>query len=364
MKSVPVGCPTFGGNEARYVADVMETGWLTAGHYVKEFERRFAEYIGVKHAVTTTSGTTALTLALAALGIGPGDEVIVPALTFVATANAVRHVGAKPVIVDVNPNTWIIATVSVVDADNERVKAVIPVSLFGLATWETGPILPHIPIIDDACEALGAEFVGRRAGDLGLMSCFSFYGNKTITTGEGGMVTTNDDTLAARLRSLRSECTTPTRRYWHTDTGYNFMMTDIQAAVGCGQMEVLPAILERRAQVAEIYRDELGDILQFQSIPDGCTHGNWMVVGLLPASMDRDKVMGELSERGIETRPMFPPLNTMPMYKDSPRCPVAERIAPRGIMLPTHAELSDDDMGYICDTLKELVREHSRRRRS
>jgi len=356
MRHIAQGCPSFGGNERAYVNDCLETGWLTSGHWVERFEKTFADYIGVKHAVATKSGTAALHLSLAALGIGPGDEVIVPALTFVATANAVSYTGAKPVIADVDPDTWLMDWKYAGGAD-----AYLPVSLFGVPT-ETSPTVVGHPVIDDACEALGARVGSMKTGQLGRAACFSFYGNKTITTGEGGMVTTNDNALAARMRHMRSECTDKEKRFYHDGIGFNYVMTDIQGALGCAQMEALRGILEWRAEVAAQYRKRLGGAVTFQRTPDGCTHGNWAMGVLMPEGVDREVVRAQLKEGGIETRPFFYPLNTLPMYK-GPSCPVAESVAARGILLPMHAELNPDDVDYVCDELLKVL-EHEASRAS
>lgn len=356
---INVGQPSLGGNEKAYIEDVLEREWLTMGHYVLEFEARFARYIGVKHAIATKSGTSALHLSLAALGIGPGDEVIVPALTFVATANAVSYTGAKPVIADVDEETWTLDYIAARDRLlNNRTRAILPVSLYGLPGCfsKDNPLPGTIPILDDACEALGAEYDDVKAGALGRAGCFSFYGNKTITTGEGGMVTTNDDELAAKIRHLRSECTDKEKRFWHDGIGFNYVMTDLQAAVGCAQMEMLGGILERRAEVAERYHYLLDGVVTFQKTPNGAKHGNWSVAVLLPEGIDRDDVMRSLKAQWIETRPMFYPLNLMPMYYAPGTCPVAERLAQRGMMLPTHAELAPEDVHTVCEAVKEAMR--------
>ena len=361
MRPISVGQPSLGGNEKAYVLDVLEREWLTMGHYVLEFEARFARYVGVKHAVAVKSGTAALHLALTALGIGPGDEVIVPALTFVATANAVVYTGATPVIADVDEDTWCLGARGLVNSFSERTAAILPVHLYGAISRHT--LSAAYPVIEDACEALGAEKAGRKAGALGKMGCFSFYGNKTITTGEGGMVTTDDDELADKLRWYRSECMPKDRRFWHDAVGFNYVMTDLQGAVGCAQMERLGSILEWRAGIAADYRQQLDGEVTFQVTPVNTKHGNWSVTVLLPEGVDRDIVAARLKSDGIETRPMFYPLNTLPMWRDKGyECPVAEKTAPRGLMLPTHAELTADDVTYVCDHLKGAIHEQQPRR--
>lgn len=357
---IHVGQPTLGGNALEYVLDAVSTNRLTMGPYVDRFEHAFAEYVGARHAVAVTSGTAALHLILAALGIGPGDEVIVPSLTFVATANAVSYTGARPVFVDVDHDTWTLDPEGVSAVMTPRVKAIIPVHLYGLPA--DMPLLVTVadawgvPLVEDAAEALGAAIGTRRAGALGGAAAFSFYGNKTITTGEGGMVTTDDAALAERLRFLRGQAQAPTRRFWHEAVGFNYRMTDLQGAIGVSQMEMADRLVERRQQIHAAYRARLAGV-RFQHIPPHMTHGAWGVCVLLPEGADRDGIMVDLLARGIETRPLFPPLHTMPMYQDHRRGTlfVTEHLAPRGLMLPTHADLTDDAIEAVCAAVGEAL---------
>ena len=361
---IHVGQPTLGGNALEYVLDAVSTNRLTMGPYVARFEAEFAAYLGARHAIATTSGTTALHVILAALGIGPGDEVIVPTLTFVATANAVSYTGARAIPVDVDYTTWTLDPDAVSAAMNERVKAIIPVHLYGLPA--DMPALHAIadawgvPLIEDAAEALGAAVHGHKVGTLGLAAAFSFYGNKTITTGEGGMVVTDDDALADTIRLLRGQGQTPGRRFWHEVVGFNYRMTDLQGAIGVSQMELLDKLLRERARVMDRYRATLSGVT-FQHIPPHMTHGAWSVAVLLPEAVNRDDMMAQLDGAGIETRPMFPPLHTMPMYAGNRRGHyfVSEHIAGRGVMLPTHADLSDEAVLGICGAVSERLNGHA-----
>lgn len=353
---VPAGKVTLGGNEQLYVMDCLRLGQLSMGGYVRLFEQKFAAYLGVKHAVAVCNGTAALHLALKVADVGPGDEVIVPALTFVATANAVAYCGATPVVVDVEPDTWCMDPVDVVRAMSWRTKAILPVHLYGVPA-AMDPIRQiadgaHIPVIEDAAEALGAECGGVLVGGLGDMACFSFYGNKTITTGEGGMVVTNDDHLADRLRLLRGQAQTK-MRYWHEEIGFNYRMTEMQAAVGVGQLENIDLFLSHRRRVMATYRERLPELL-FQKIHAGDAHGAWATAVLLPDSADRDEVIDAMAARGVETRPVFYPVDALPMYRP-PHNPVATLVAKQGIVLPTYPGLSDEAIQYVCETLREAL---------
>lgn len=358
IKHIAAGKPDLGGNELAYLMQVIRDGRITQGKWVEDFERGIAAYSDTKYAVATTSGTTALHLALRAADVGPGDRVIVPALTFVATANAVDYCGAVPDIVDVDANTWCIDIDQVERAIwASKTKAIIAVHLYGVPASMNE--LRHIAdehgvaLIEDAAEALGAWSGMDRVGSIGDMGCFSFYGNKTITTGEGGMVVTNDPKLAHRLRFLRGQAQSE-RRYWHEEIGFNYRMTELQAAVGSAQLERISEFREARARVMYRYELRLGDVLQFQKISPGDDHGLWAAAAMLPRDVNRDAVIAILGERGIETRPVFYPLNTLPMYQRV-GCPVAANIARRGIVLPTYPALTNEDVDYVCDKLLEVL---------
>jgi perosamine synthetase len=361
---IHVAKPVLNGNERKYVLECLDANQLSMGPMVARFEQAFAEYVGTRYAVAVSSGTAALHLALLALGVGPGDEVIVPALSFVATANAVRYCGATPVFVDVKPDTWCIDTEQVKASRSERTKAILPVSLYGHPVdWGAlVDIAGRLPFVEDAAEALGARFHDRiwpddmtaHVGSLSELACFSFYANKLITTGEGGMITTDDSDLVTRLRSLRGQGQHPERRYWHTELGYNYRMTDLQAAVGLGQLENIDWHLERRREVAHWYHTQLeGVTVQLQA--PWAVSSNWMVAVLLPENRCPSCVAEELLAKGIETRPVFPPLHTLPMYNTGQRLPVAEDISRRGLVLPTHANLTEADVQTVCDALAEVI---------
>lgn len=366
-RHIPVAAPVFAGREKEYVADCMESGWVSAGgKYVELFETAFAEFCGVRHAVACCNGTAALHVALAALGVGPGDEVIVPTLTFVATANAVTYCGARPVFVDSEPAAWNLDPSQVEEKITPRTKGIVAVHLYGHPA-EMGELRRiagrrGLFLLEDAAEAHGAAYDGRPAGSLGDAAAFSFYGNKIIATGEGGMVTTDDDALAARVRLLRGQGMDPERRYWFPIVGYNYRMMNLPAAIGLAQLERADWHTGRRREVAAAYKSLLRDVacLRWQDESVRARHAYWMFTVLLgaDAATDRDRVMARLAACGVETRPVFHPVHLLPPYRETAggeEFPVAERLARSGLSLPTWAGLSHDDLSYVCEVLHECL---------
>lgn len=365
MKRIAVAQPKLDGNEKKYVLDCLETNWISSvGKYIGAFEEAFASFCGVKHAVATNNGTTALHLALVALGLQPGDEVIVPTVTYIATANAVRYCGATPVLVDVDPSTMNINPEEIAPKITPKTRGIIPVHLYGHpADMEAINQIAHrhgLWVVEDAAEAHGAKVLGRKVGGLGNCATFSFFGNKIITTGEGGMVTTDDDELAEKLRLYRGQGMDLKRRYWFPVVGYNYRMTNIQAAIGLAQLETIEQSLKDRQKVADWYNDALrphGDMVVLPSQHNWAEQVHWMYnIFLRDGDGERrDAVMRELDMRGIETRPVFHPMHTLPPYREETRYPVADTWAPRGINLPTHRDLTRNDVDRIADGLQNAV---------
>lgn len=361
---IPVAEPVLTGNEKKYVADCLESGWISgSGKYVEELEKQFAAFCGVAHAVAVVNGTAALHVALLALGIGPGDEVIVPDLTYIASANAVTYCGARPVFADVDPSTWTINPEDVARRITSRTKAIMPVHIYGHPA-DMDPILDlararKLFVIEDAAEAHGAEYKGRRVGALGDIATFSFYGNKIMTTGEGGIVTTNDQGLAQRVRLLKGQGVDPARRYWFPIIGYNYRLTNIQAAIGLAQFEKIDWLVERRREVARQYKEALKN-LSVSTPFEAAWAKNvyWLYSICVPEGLDRDLVMDELMKQGIETRPFFYPLHRMPPYYEESgdrSFPVSTKLAARGINLPSSANLSNEDIVYIANALRRVL---------
>ena len=365
---IPVAAPVLDGRETEYVLECLSTSWISsAGRFIGEFERAFAAFCGVKHAVATNNGTTALHLALIALDLKPGDEVILPTLTYVASANAVRYCNANPVFVDSDISTFNLDPREIASKITARTKGIMPVHLYGHPV-DLDPILDlarehGLFVLEDAAEAVGARYKGRVIGGHGTCATFSFFGNKIITTGEGGMVTTDDDALAARLRLFRGQGVDPQRRYWFPVIGYNYRMTNIAAAIGLAQLERIDIHLERRKAIAEAYNKALGPLSEWISLPRSepwAEHCYWMYTITLRESVTktRDEVMRHLDEDGIETRPIFYPMHVLPPYRDSAAgsFPRAEFSSSRGINLPTHGNLTEQDIRYVAQAVAACIR--------
>lgn len=365
MNRISVAQPKMVGNERKYVLDCLDTNWISSnGKYIGAFERAFAEFCGVKHAVATNNGTTALHLALVGLDLQPGDEVIIPTVTYIATANAVRYCGATPVLVDVCAETMNIDPREIEKKITAKTRGIIAVHLYGHPA-EMGPIdeiaRKHgLWVVEDAAEAHGAEVRGRKVGGLGACATFSFFGNKIITTGEGGMITTNDDVLAAKLRLFRGQGMDPKRRYWFPVVGYNYRMTNIQAAIGLAQLEGIETALAQRDALAGWYNAALADLQDRIVLPVQASWAKqvfWMYNIFLRDGDEnrRDAVMRQLDEMGIETRPVFYPMHVLPPYKEEVSYPVGDLWAQRGINLPTHQDLTQADIERIADSLRNVL---------
>lgn len=366
MERISIAVPILNGNERKYVDECIDTGWISAnGRFIQEFEARFAEFCGTKYALACSNGTVTLHLALKALGIGPEDEVIMPTLTYIATANAVMYCGAKPVFVDSEPGTWNIDPDAIAEKITGRTKAIIPVHLYGLpcnmdAIREIAGRY-GLAIIEDAAEAHGAKWRGETVGSMGTVGSFSFFGNKIITCGEGGMLTTDDEELYKKMKLLRSQGVDPNKRYWHTTVAYNYRMTNLQAAVGLAQLENAAWHLEQRRRVAGLYAKylpALGGLVTVQEIPEGAEHVYWMNSVLLTKAVqaERDAVMEKMEEAGVEMRPLFYPMHTMPPYEEkTAHFPVAEALSARGINLPSHGLLTEEQVKYVVDMLHQAI---------
>ncbi len=361
----PVSQPSIGLREAELVADAVNSGWVSSiGKYIEMFESAFASFCGTKYAVAVSNGTTALHLALAASGIKAGDEVIVPDLTFVATANAVTYTGATPVLVDIDPETLGIDPAAVLRAITPRTRAVIPVHLYGQPA-EMDSLMDigkrrGIQIIEDAAEAHGAEYKGRRVGSIGSCGVFSFYGNKVITTGEGGMVTTDDKDLCLRMRTLRDHAMSPERRYWHTEIGFNYRMTNLQAALGVAQMERIDDFISKRQKIMQWYKDALAGHLGLRlnrTAPD-TKNIFWMVCLELSGISEnqRNEFMKQLRVAGVDSRPYFYPISDLPMYPATDT-PAAHDVSRRGINLPSYTGLEEGDVVKIATVVTRILKD-------
>ena len=359
---LPVYRPDLSGNERAYVLECLDSSWISSlGVFIDRFERAVAERTGAKHAIAVCNGTVALHLCLHVLGVGPGDEVIVPSFTYIASVNTIAQTGATPVFVESRRSDWLIDVADVERRITPRTKAILPVHLYGFAC--DMPSLcaladrHGLAVVEDCAEAMGTTLGGRHVGTFGTVGTFSFFGNKTVTTGEGGMVITDDDDLAGRLRQAKGQGQSLTRRYWHEVLGFNYRMTNIAAAIGTAQMERLPAILDRKRAIAAQYRAQLaGAPVAFQEPAPGLEGSDWLVSLLLPPGTDRERVMSTLGARGIETRPVFYPAHHMPMYQQTLDLPVAEDIAARGMSLPSYPDLTSRDIERVTGALIEALR--------
>jgi perosamine synthetase len=358
----PVYRPRLGGRERDLVLECLDSTWISSkGRFIGEFERRFAGFVGTRHAIAVSNGTVALHLALAALGIGPGDEVIVPTLTYIASVSTIEHVGARPVFVDSEPEGWQLDPADVRRKVTPRTKAIVAVHLYGrpcdMASLRSIADEHGLRIVEDCAEAIGTRREGRHAGTFGDFGTFSFYGNKTITTGEGGMVVTGDDGLADLARRLRGQGLAKDREYWHDLIGFNFRMTNICAAIGCAQMDGIEPTIARKRAIAGRYRRGLAGLpLEVHREAPGTSHGCWMVSVLVPDAALRDPLRRHLRLDGIETRPLFPPVHLMPMYRAiAGRHPTAEDLAARGLNLPSYPDLTDRDVDRICRSIRAFL---------
>lgn len=360
---LPVSDLDLGGNERKYLLEAFDSGWISgSGPFVDRFESAFAEYGGTSHAVTCANGTVALHLALLALGVGPGDEVIVPALTYIATANAVSYCGAKPVFADSESDTWNISADTITPVINPRTKGIIVVHLYGNPV-DMDPVMKlarekGLFVIEDAAQAHGAEYKGRKVGSIGDIATFSLYGNKMITTGEGGLVVSNDSQLIDKVRLLRGQGMDPDKRYWFPEIGYNYRLTNLQCAIGLGQLERIEEFIDKRVKLAAMYRNALDSLkgvkLQFEN--NNCQSIWWMFSICLENQTTRDEVSQKLERKNIETRPVFFPMHILPPYADADcRCPNADALGDAGLSLPTGAHVKQQDVEKIAEVVRRAV---------
>jgi perosamine synthetase len=362
FEQIPIAEPWLGNKERQLLSECVRTRWVSSqGRFVGEFENAFASYCGVKYGVATSSGTSALHLALACLDIGPGDEVIVPTLSFIGSANPVTYCGATPVFVDSVPDTWNLDPAAVEKAVTRRTRAIIAVHLYGYpAHMDEILKIAHqhgIPVVEDACEAHGGEYRGQKVGSLGTIGCFSFYANKIVTTGEGGMLVTNSGSIAENARLLRDHGMSRKRKYWHAHIGFNYRMTNLQAALGVAQMERIEQVIERKRRNAAIYNSllkELPGMILPQEAP-WAKHVYWLYTVLIEDrfKISKKRVIEKLALQGIETRPVFYPITSMPPYRNgrSQRFSVAETVSKKGLSLPSSPLLQEDSIQRICAIL-------------
>lgn len=364
---ISVNQPLLDGNERRYLLECLDTGWISSeGPFVARFEREFAARVERKHGIAVSNGTAALEAAVAALGIGPGDEVILPTFTIISCAAAVVRAGARPVLVDSDPVTWNMDVGQVEAKLTTRTRAVMVVHTYGLPA-DMAPLLElaerrGLAIIEDAAEMHGQRYDGRACGSFGNLSAFSFYPNKHVTTGEGGMIVTDDDALAERLRGLRNLCFQPKRRFVHEELGWNLRMTNLQAALGVAQLERLEDFVARKRRIGRRYNELLQGIAGIELPPARSAHAEsiYWVYGLVLEDrlpLDASAMIERLHARGVGTRPFFWPMHEQPVLRRKgwfagERYPVAERLARRGFYLPSGLALTEGQAVRVADALR------------
>ena len=366
-RQIPISQPKFFGKEYDYVKDCLDTNWISSqGKYVKLFENKFQELYPGMNALAVSNGTVALHLSLLALGIGRNDEVIIPNITFAATANAVIYCSAKPVLCEIDENSWCIDIKHIEKLITKRTKAILPVHLYGNACnmdkLKSLAKKNNLFLIEDCAEAIGTTWKKKPVGCYGDASTFSFFGNKTLSTGEGGMVLFRDAEIANKARVMRDHGMNPNKKYWHDVVGFNYRLTNIQSAIGVAQLENLNKIIKKKAEIMNIYSSFFKKIPSIAKIPDYnkyIFHSNWLYTLILDKRIERDEVLEELMYYGIESRPMFYPLHLMKPYKvfkHSKSLRKSEFISSKGISLPSSVNLNKDKIKYIAKCLIKILK--------
>lgn len=358
---IPVYQPYLTGREKEYVNQCLDSTWISSkGEFISKFESQFANYIGAEHATSVCNGTVALHLALAALDLKPGDEVIVPTLTYVASVNTIVQAGALPVFVDSLESTWQLDPDDVRRKITRKTKAVMAVHLYGLPCQmdKLSELCKEygLYLIEDCAEAFGTMFNGRHVGTFGDIATFSFFGNKTITTGEGGMVVMSTQELHDKAYHLKTQGVSASREYWHDVVAYNYRMTNICAAIGVAQMEHADSIIAKKREIAEWYRHGLRGLpLQTHDEVDGTRHSYWMCSIMLDAAEQRQPLREYLKSCSVETRPLFHPVHTLPPYNTNASFPTAESLSERGMNLPSYPALTRPEVNDICGLIRQFL---------
>jgi perosamine synthetase len=375
MWKIPVASADVSGNEEAYVVEAIRSSWISSsGAFVDRFESEFSGLCDTRSTISCANGTVALHLALMGLGLRPGDEVIVPSLTYIATANAVRYCGAEPVFVDVDPETWCMDAKQIEEVISPRTRGIIPVHLMGhpadLDAINEVAAIHGLWVVEDAAEAHFALYKGRPVGGLATMATFSFFGNKLITCGEGGAITLNDPSLLVRLKTLRGQGMDPRRRYYFPITGYNYRLTNVACAMLCGQLERRHAIVDRRRAIFDRYNAQLSRVpgIHLQPIAPWARHSPWMyacVIDPREAGISRDAVIAGLAEKKIDSRPFFVPLHHLPPFRDVDLRGLhfvhTEYLGQNGLMLPTFNKMTDVEVDEVADCVKHLCLAQHRR---
>jgi len=364
MDNIPWARPFFTGREEEYLLDAFRSTWISGGEYISRFEELFTGIHSIPNGITVSSGTAALQLSLLAFGLSPEDEVIIPGFSFAAASNMVTAAGGQPVYADIDERTWCLDPSAVVPLINEKTRGIIAVHTYGnvcdMHSLRDTAQKHGLFIIEDAAEAAFSKYNGSYAGSLSDAGCFSFHATKTITTGEGGFILSPDKEFTDRIRLMRDHGLRRIKHYWHDTRGYNFRLTNLQAAIGCAQLEYRDDIIMLKNAVYKAYHERLSGVrgIRFQHFENNVEPVVWTVALELDENAfiaDRDSIMGRLTEKGIETRPGFYPYSSMPIY-NAPALPVSLSVASKVICLPTFCAITDDEVSYICQSLKSLRR--------
>lgn len=357
--------PSITEREVELATDAARNGWGDACYaYIEQFERMFASHLGVAHAIATSSCTGALHMGLAGIGVGPGDEVILGDTNWIASAAPITYLGAKPVFVDVSPDSWCIDPARIEAAITPRTKAIVAVHLYGnMADLDKifAIAASHgLPVVEDAAEALGSKLGDRRAGSMGAFGTFSFHGTKTLTTGEGGMFVTQDPALYERVATLNSHGRRrdQPKQFWADEVGYKYKMSNLQAAVGCAQMERIEVLIARKREIFAAYRERLADLpLRMNPEPAGTTNGYWMPTIVVDEDIrfDRDELLARFKAADIDGRVFFWPLSSLPMFPDQPEHRVSYDLFPRAVNLPSYHDLTDNDVNRVCEVIRSVL---------
>lgn len=368
---IPVNTPLLNGNEKKYLIECIETGWISSeGPFVQRFEEEMAAFSQRKHGIAVCNGTAALEIAVRAVGIGPGDEVILPTFTIISPAQAISKLGAQPILVDSDPATWNMDVSQIEAKITEKTKAILVVHIYGLPV-DLDPILAlcekyQLKLIEDAAEMHGQTYKGKPCGSFGDASVFSFYPNKHVTTGEGGMVVTNDDEIAEKCRSYRNLCFRAEQRFVHDEIGWNYRMTNIQAALGVAQLEQLSTFIEKKHWIGRTYSSLLSDLQDYVVLPPASMEyadNIYWVFGLIlkgNISVNAKEIMAELGKMGIGCRPFFYPMHLQPVYRNQgwytdEHYPIAENLAERGFYIPSGLALTEKEMHTVVETLRTVL---------
>lgn len=366
---IPVNEPLLDGKELQYVNECINTGWISsAGKFITEFEDKWASYCGMKHGVAVCNGTVALELAIEALDLPPGSEIILPSFTIISCPQSVTKAGCKPVVVDCDPDTWCMDPDKVALSVTSKTKAIMPVHIYGHPV-DMDPITEiagkhNLMIIEDSAEAHGAEYRGKKCGGFGDVSCFSFFANKIITTGEGGMILTSRDDIATRLRYLMNLCFQKQQRFLHEEIGHNYRFTNLQAAVGVAQLERIEKFIDRKRKMARRYNEGLSSLpIQLPSEKPGAKNVYWMygIVIDEKAGMDAKDLAGQLYAAGIDTRPFFLGVHEQPAFRkmglfDGVSLPITEKISRQGLYLPSGQAITDDQIDYVIEQMRVIFK--------